>query len=186
MAESCLSCKRIVNNSGFSGPAPGRNRFPPVWGILGRTYLYIWLPSRHNPVKWLWREKEAQENEVWNPHPRRGFHTKWTLRRRGVKGQRYLYFCLSATANSSHRLFHSFSAWPASAQAPYPSFRRQRRNSLSPLRLLLPTGPASLGSGGAPLFVGQGPLYLYFWLSMTASWSHRLFHSFSAWPLTQW
>lgn len=40
-----------------------------------------------------------------------------------------------------------------------------------------------------PLRGSQGPRrgnYLYFRLSITASSSHRLLYSFSAWPLTQW
>ena len=186
MAESCLSCKRIVNNSLFFGPVLKRNCFSPVCILLWKTHLYFRILSRHNPVKRLWREKEAQENEVWNPHPRRGFHTKWTLRRRGVNGQRYLNFWLSMTASSSQRLFHSFSAWPcvgtSSVSLVPPPAAELTHSAVPPF----PTGPASLGSGGGPFGWVKGQPHLNLWLSMTASSSQRLFHSFSAWPLTQW
>ncbi len=74
---------------------------------------------------------------------------------------------------------------PRRAQAPYPSLPPAAKAHSFRCFAFPHRTHFRWASAGTP-FVGQRPLYLYFWLSATANWSQRLLYSFSAWPLTQW
>ena len=69
-----------------------------------------------------------------------------------------------------------FVAAVSSPQSPLRFVSASGENAARFLGSPLPTGPASLGSRGGPIY-----FYLYFRLSATASSSQRLLNSFSAW-----
>ena len=85
----------------------------------------------------------------------------------------FVFICISGSPPPPARHSGCY-RWPASSQAPYPSPRRVRQGSLSPLLLLSHLHPLRWAANGGPA-VGQGPLfYLNFRLSATASSSQRL------------